>query len=133
MKSPAETIYVEREGHVLPSSAHAKGIAQLQEYIDWCDSHASYLREGLGLKDFSRPYGVLLIGRGAELEKSEARRKAKQAYNRSHSAIRVRTWDAFLRAIWCLSVEGDYWAFLRTLDIHLSLAQERDTFEEDEL
>lgn len=124
LKGPGEKLYKEVGGRIVETPALQQGLAQLQEYISWCDANASSLRELLGLKDFIRPRGVLIIGRAKEMRRDVRRTEKKRYSNRSSTDITIRTWDALLRDIWGLSVQGSYWAFLRTLDINFGLGIE---------
>lgn len=126
LKGPREQLYVEREGRILESPAHLAARAQLEGYLDWCDANASHLRDVLRLPEFSRPRGVLVMGRGKEMEKDPRKQEKKKQANRRHPDIEVRTWDAFLREILELVTLDSRGSYFKTMDINLLLSVDVD-------
>jgi hypothetical protein len=51
----------------------------------------------LGLRSFTSPYGILIIGREDELRKNMEKQRLKALFNRDSRVIQIRTYDAFIR------------------------------------
>ncbi len=81
-----------------PTANHA--IGQVIEYIDYCASAQSFLRDTMHLTEFREPKGLIIIGRQSEFSKNARREKFKSAWNRfmGHK-IEIRTYDAILRYV----------------------------------
>jgi len=76
-----------------------EGICQLLQYMDYCNSAQSYIRDHFKLNDFREPRGFLIIGREAEFESDKQLQELKAAWNRiSGGKIMIRTYDALLRS-----------------------------------
>lgn len=80
------------------SSVANKAVCQTLEYIDYCSSIQSHLRDSLKLSDFREPKGLILIGREDEFADNERRETLKSAWNRYLGGkIEIRTYDSLLR------------------------------------
>ncbi len=103
LKGANEMILTESNNILYFGSVANKAICQTIEYIDYCASAQSYLRDTLKLNDFREPKGFLLIGRETEFSNNPRREKFKSAWNRfmGHK-VEIRTYDSLLR--WVVSV-----------------------------
>lgn len=41
----------------------------MRNYIHYCTENQEFIREVLGLKSFTSPFGIIIIGRESELKK----------------------------------------------------------------
>lgn len=106
LKGANEKILIESNNSLYFGSVANKAICQTIEYIDYCASAQSYLRDSLKLTNFREPKGFILIGREIEFSGDSRREKFKSAWNRfmGHK-IEIRTYDSLLR--WIVSVLDD--------------------------
>ena len=82
------------------SSTVNMAIGQVVEYIDYCASAQSFLRESLCLTDFREPKGLIIVGRESEFSDDPRREKFKSAWNRLMGhRIEIITYDAILRYV----------------------------------
>jgi len=99
LKGADQNIFTERNGNVVFSNAVNDGICQLLNYVDYCSSAQSYLRDTLSLNDFREPEGCLIVGRENELIEDPRKQSLKAAWNRlSGGRLQIRTYDAFIRS-----------------------------------
>jgi len=98
LKGPKEKIFVKTADGLKLGDTANKGLLQIHKYVEFCKEHHASLRDTLGLKDFSTPNGILIIGREAELLDPE-RRTLKKALGGPLTPIRIRTWDSLLRSL----------------------------------
>lgn len=99
LKGADQKIFTERNGNVVFSNAANDGICQLLNYVDYCSSAQSYLRDSLRLNDFREPEGCLIVGRESELEADSRKKDMKAAWNRINGGrLQLRTYDAFIRS-----------------------------------
>ena len=100
LKSPAARLFTTNtHGRLKFSETAHEGIFQLLEYIDYCASAQSYLRDSLGLKGFREPRGLLVIGRRSEFDEPE-RESMKGAWHRlAGDRLIVTTYDALLASM----------------------------------
>jgi hypothetical protein len=106
LKGANEKILTESNNSLYFGSVANKAIGQIIEYIDYCASAQSYLRDSLKLSNFREPKGFILIGREKEFSGDSRREKFKSAWNRfmGHK-VEIRTYDSLLR--WIVSVVED--------------------------
>jgi len=97
LKGANEKILSESNNILYFGSTTNKAICQTIEYIDYCASAQTYLRDSLNLKNFREPKGFILIGRESEFKDNPRREKFKSAWNRfmGHK-IELRTYDSLL-------------------------------------
>jgi hypothetical protein len=75
-------------------------IGQVVEYIDYCASAQSFLRESLCLTDFTGVKGLIIVERESELSDDPRREKFRSAWNRFMGhRIEILTYDAILRYV----------------------------------
>ncbi|WP_341525553.1 Shedu anti-phage system protein SduA domain-containing protein [Nostoc sp. UHCC 0302] len=99
-KSPKHHLYKDdKNGRVVETAPLASGISQLRDYIRYCTEHQGFIRETLGLKSFTSPLGVIIIGRECELKKDLRKQAYKAQFNKDTQTIQIRTFDAFLHQI----------------------------------
>ena len=98
LKGPGEQIFSGRGRTLRLSDTANKGLLQIHQYIDFCTEHQSTLREALLLKNFSKPMGILLIGRESELLDPQ-RQQMKRSLGGRTAPIQIRTWDSLLRSL----------------------------------
>jgi hypothetical protein len=100
LKSPGMQLYTQsKSGLVTESKDHSSGISQLRGYIEYCERHQAFIRDTLGLRTFTSPYGVFIGGRENELKTSPAKQEAKARFNRDSRILQIRTYDAYIRQI----------------------------------
>ncbi len=101
LKAPGDNLFVRTSKNRLKFSETAhEGIFQLLEYIDYCASAQSYLRDGLGLKGFREPTGLLVIGRRPEFDVDADRQCMKAAWQRiAGDRLIITTFDALLEGM----------------------------------
>ena len=98
LKGANHQMLAESNGSLYLNSVTNRAVGQVIEYIDYCASSQSYLRDTLKLIDFREPKGLILIGRETEFNESERRKKFKSAWNRYFGdKIEIRTYDSMLR------------------------------------
>lgn len=100
MKGISDRLFTKSGKLLYFSSVLNKAICQTMEYIDYCSSQQSYLRETLRLTDFREPKGLILIGRENEFANDERSKQLKAAWNRYlGSKIEIRSYDSMLRHV----------------------------------
>ncbi len=100
LKSPKDQLYkFDKNDRVVETEKHKSAISQLTDYIEYCDQNQIFIRETLGLKSFSKPYGLLICGRESELIDSPEKQAKKAFFNRNTVHMQVRTYDAFVREL----------------------------------
>ncbi|MBH8551709.1 DUF4263 domain-containing protein [Nostocaceae cyanobacterium CENA357] len=98
LKSPKHQIYKkDKDGRPVETAELASGISQVRDYIRYCTENQGFIREALGLKSFTSPFGVIIIGRESELRKDLSKQAYKADFNKDSQTIQIRTFDAFLR------------------------------------
>lgn len=75
-----------------------KGLCQLLNYMDWSSRDQAYLRDGLELKGFREPRGILLIGTDDETRDPQIQ-SFKSAWNRFNSSVQIRSYSGLLRQL----------------------------------
>ena len=100
LKSPSDKVFVRNsKGRLKFSETAHEGMFQLLEYIDYCASAQSYLRDTLGLTGFREPTGLLVIGRLEEFEDTD-HQAMKAAWKRLASdRLQITTYDSLLGGI----------------------------------
>jgi Domain of unknown function (DUF4263) len=98
LKGPAEKIFTGKEQKIRLSDTANKGLLQIHQYIEYCSTYQSSIRETLKLKNFSTPAGILLIGRESELV-DDHRKQMKKSIGGKMMSVRIRTWDSLLRSL----------------------------------
>jgi hypothetical protein len=100
LKSPQDNLYKEdKTGRIVETSKLTSSISQIRDYICYCTENQGFIRDVLGLKSFTSPYGIVIIGRESELKKDVRKQSYKAQFNRDSQTIQIRTFDAFLRQI----------------------------------
>lgn len=100
LKSPGDKLFVRTsKGRLKFSETAHEGVFQLLEYIDFCSCQQAYLRDGLGLKGFREPTGLLVIGRRLEFEEPDYQ-YMKAAWQRlTGGRLIFATFDALLEGM----------------------------------
>jgi hypothetical protein len=94
-----DNIFAETDYKLRFSSASNRGIIQLLEYIDYCSSIQSYLRNSLNLTKFWEPKGILIIGTESDFTVSGSRERLKAAWERmAGDRLQIRTYNALVRS-----------------------------------
>jgi len=100
LKGANQTLFVNLKKTFYLSSVANKAICQTLEYIDYCSSIQSHLRDSFKLTDFREPKGLILIGREDEFSNDERRKALKSAWNRyMGNKVEIRTYDSMLRHV----------------------------------
>ena len=100
LKSPKDTLYKENsDGRIEESDKLRSAINQVDDYIEYCTRHQGFIREALGLTSFTSPYGIIIMGREAELKRDPRKQARKSQFNRRTHTIQIRTFDAFIRQV----------------------------------
>ena len=100
LKGVSDKLFTKTGKLLYLSSVLNKAVCQTMEYIDYCSSQQSYLREILGLNSFREPKGLILIGRENEFKNDERARQLKAAWNRYlGNKIEIRSYDSMLRYV----------------------------------
>ena len=100
LKGVNHTLFIESKKLLYLSSTANKAVCQTIEYIDYCSSIQSHLRDSFKLTDFRGPKGLILLGREDEFSKSKRREALKAAWNRfMGNKIEIRTYDSMLRHV----------------------------------
>jgi hypothetical protein len=98
LKSPKDRLYKKgKNGFLVESAELAAGISQVRDYVSYCAENQAFIRDALGLRSFTSPKGVLIIGRESELKQDINKQKLKANFNRDSQNIEIRTFDAFIR------------------------------------
>lgn len=99
LKGVDQPLFVQKGRRLALSSYANQGLCQLLEYVQYCNSAQSYLREQLRLTDFSNPKGLLLIGRQKEIDSDPRRQALRRQINAAFSGqIEIRSYDALVRS-----------------------------------
>jgi len=99
LKGVDQPLFVHNGKRLALSSYANQGLCQLLEYVQYCNSAQSYLREQLRLTDFSNPKGLLLIGRQSEIDSDPRKQTLRRQINAAFSGqIEIRTYDALVRS-----------------------------------
>lgn len=132
LKQPTESLYTTGRNGPRESAALQAARRQLEGYVSWCRENGSYLRTTLGLRSFREPIGVLIMGRAKELDDDPAKRECRRISNLANRCFQIRTWDAMLRDVLKLTTEGDFWAYIKTLDINMQIARDSEGYGRDQ-
>lgn len=99
LKGVDQPLFVQKGKRLALSSYANQGLCQLLEYVQYCNSAQSYIREQLRLTDFSNPKGLLLIGRQGEIDSNPRKQALRRQLNAAFSGhIEIRTYDALVRS-----------------------------------
>lgn len=99
LKGADDSLFSETNGSLRFSRSLNHGIVQLLEYLNYCTSAQSYLRDTLNLSGFGTAFGYILIGREHELTENRRRQELKAAWNACVPRLQIRTYDALLRVL----------------------------------
>ncbi|KJH71686.1 hypothetical protein UH38_11575 [Aliterella atlantica CENA595] len=100
LKSPKDTLYKENgDGRIVETDKLRNAISQVDDYITYCTKHQGSIRNTLELTSFSSPYGIIIMGREAELKRDLRKQERKAQFNRRTHTIQIRTFDAFVREV----------------------------------
>lgn len=80
LKGADSSWFVERNGKVYFSDTINKGIHQLIEYLDHCDTYQSKFRDEHKLTDFKKPKAILMAGRRSEFVTNQRKKAIKQTW-----------------------------------------------------
>lgn len=72
----------------IKSSGFANGSGLIPDYLFAGDN-----------SDFTSPYGIIIIGRQAELERAPRKKARKSQFNRRTHTIQIKTYDALIREL----------------------------------
>ena len=100
LKGADQQILTESNNYLYFSSAVNMAIGRVVQYIDYCISAQSFLRDSLCLTDFMIPKGLIIIGRESEFSNDPRRERFKSTWNRlmGHK-VEIITYDAILRYV----------------------------------
>lgn len=100
LKSPKDSLYKENgDGRIVETDKLRDAISQVDDYIKYCTEQQGFIREALGLTSFTSPYGIILMGREAELKRDPRKQARKSQFNRRTHTIQIRTYDALIREV----------------------------------
>lgn len=100
LKGADQQILTESNNYLYFSSTVNMAIGRVIEYIDYCISAQSFLRDFLLLTDFMIPKGLIIVGRESEVSNNLRRKRFKSTWNRlmGHK-IEIITYDEILRYV----------------------------------
>ena len=105
LKGAQHKLFSKSRGSLYLSTVANRGLCQVLEYMHFCNTAQSMLRDVLKLKDFVSAKAFLFIGREYET-KSEREKDLKSAFNNINSHLQIRSYDALLRC--CDRILGSY-------------------------
>jgi hypothetical protein len=125
LKSPRHRLFTEnKDASVRQSAALIDGTNQLRSYIEFCERNQGYIRDVLGLRSFTSPYGILIIGRESELHANREKQRLKSLFNKDSRVIQIRTYDAFIRHMEDIMGITSRLPFLSSLYLNLFVSHE---------
>jgi hypothetical protein len=99
-KGADQQMLSESNNYLCFSSTVNRAIGKVVEYIDYCASAQSFLRESLCLTDFIGAKGLIFVGRESEFSGDPRREKFRSAWNRLMGhRIEIMTYDAILKYV----------------------------------
>ena len=100
LKGADQQILTESNNYLYFSSTVNMAIGRVVEYIDYCISAQSFLRDSLFLTDFMIPKGLIIVGRESEVSNNPRRERFKSMWNRlmGHK-VEIITYDEILRYV----------------------------------
>jgi hypothetical protein len=98
LKGSDKKAFVKEGKRVYLSADANKGVCQLMNYLDYADRDQAYLRDGLDLRQFRDPTGVLMIGTEEETEDLQVQ-QFKSAWNRMNPRVMIRSYNALQRTM----------------------------------
>lgn len=125
LKSPKDSLYKENsDGRIVETDKLRSAINQVDDYIGYCTEQQGFIREAFGLTSFTSPYGIIIMGREAELKKDSRKQARKSQFNRRIHTIQIRTFDAYIRAVEFYSKVSYKLPFLAKLYLSLFIDNE---------
>jgi hypothetical protein len=100
LKGADQQVLTESDNYLHFSSTVNRAIGQVVEYLDYCASAQSFLRDSLCLTDFVGAKGLIIVGRESEFSDDPRRKKFRSAWNRLMGhRIEIITYDAILKYV----------------------------------
>jgi len=97
LKGAEHSLFTKSGGNLYLSNTANRGLCQVLEYMHFCNSSQSYLRDTLKLFEFVSAEAFVFVGR--ESETDNPREKAlKSAINNISANLQIRSYDALLRS-----------------------------------
>jgi hypothetical protein len=99
-KGADQEMLSESDSYLSLSSTVNTAVGQVIEYIDYCYSARSFLRESLRLTEFRGAKGLVFVGRESEFSRDPRREKFRSAWNRLMGhVVEITTYDAILKYV----------------------------------
>lgn len=99
LKGAHETVCVKNSKGIGFSSVVRHGISQLESYIEFCTKNSETLRKAYGIRTFSEPKGILIVGREKEFMRNEEKQRLRRDFTKKNPRIQIRTYDSLIRRI----------------------------------
>ena len=96
LKGAQHSLFTKHSGRLYLSSEANRGLCQVLEYMHFCNTSQSFLRDVLKLHNFVSAEGFIFIGRKYETDNSRAK-ELKSAFNNINAHLQIRSYDALLR------------------------------------
>lgn len=96
LKGAGHNLFTKSGGNLYLSNTANRGLCQVLEYMHFCNSSQSYLRDSLKLVGFVSAEAFVFIGREAETD-NPREMALKSAVNNINAHLQVRSYDALLR------------------------------------
>lgn len=111
LKGAEHSLFTKSGGSLYLSSAANRGLCQVLEYMHFCNTSQSYLRDTLRLSGFVSADAFIFIGREAETV-AQREMDLKSAINTINAHLQIRSYDALLRC--CDRILNSYHATRNT-------------------
>lgn len=105
LKGAEHNLFTKSGGSLYLSNTANRGVCQVLEYMHFCNSSQSYLRDALKLFGFVSAEAFVFIGRESETE-SQREMDLKSALNNINAHLKIRSYDALLRC--CEKIINSY-------------------------
>ncbi|MDX8399796.1 MAG: DUF4263 domain-containing protein [Gallionellaceae bacterium] len=96
LKGAEHPIFTNSGGGLSLSKQANRGLCQVLEYMNFCNTAQGYLRDTLKLHGFESAEAFLFIGRESETSEPQ-KRELKSAFNKINAHLQIRSYDALLR------------------------------------
>ena len=96
LKGAEHSLFTKSGGNLYLSNTANRGLCQVLEYMHFCNSSQSYLRDTLKLFGFASAEAFVFIGRESETD-NPREMALKSAINNINAHLQIRSYDALLR------------------------------------
>lgn len=96
LKGAEHRLFTKSGGKLYLSNSANRGLCQVLEYMHFCNTRQTYLRDTLKLLGFDSAEAFVFIGRESETD-SQREMELKSAINNINAHLEIRSYDALLR------------------------------------